>query len=148
MKALLGVLAAPMRLLARIVGAPFRYLRFCSLPGAVAGSLAGLLMAAFELSRPAGALSPQQLVIIALLITIPALLLVLFLFGLLHYGVGQILPAATLNALITTLLVVFLVHWLNMPAAAGILGLLVGVIVGALLCLFCRLGLGGYRAEA
>jgi hypothetical protein len=148
MKTLLGALASPLLLLARIVGAPFRYLPFCSLPGSVAGSLAGLLMSTFELARPSGPLSAQQLVIVALLITIPALLLVLFLFGLLHYRVGQILPAATLNALITTMLVVFLVHWLNMPAVGGILGLVIGVLVGALLCLFCKLGVGGYRGKA
>lgn len=140
MKALFGVLAAPLLALFNALGAPFRHLPFCSLPGAIIGAMTGFLMAMLLLAMPGLALSPQQLVVAGLLFGFVSLLLVLFLFGLLlQYGVAQIFAAALGNALVTAIVVVFVTYWMKMPALGGIVGLLLGVLIGAMLCWICGL---------
>jgi len=149
MKTLLGVLAAPLRTLFALLGAPFKRLPFCSLPGAVVGSFTGFLMAIFELERYGQPLAVQQLVVVGLMLGTGGLLLVLLLFGLiLRYGVGQIFWPAVANALITAILVVLATYWLQMPAIAGFIGLLIGILVGAVLCWLCRIGEGRAHAKA
>lgn len=147
MKALLGVLAGPIWVVGNAVGMPFRRLPFCSLPGAIIGAMTGFLMAVLMLSMPGLTLTPQQLVVAALLFGLVSLLLVLFLFGLLlRYGVAQIFPAALGNTLVTALIVTFVTYWMQMPALGGIVGLLIGVLIGALLCWMC--GLDARRTHA
>jgi ABC-type multidrug transport system permease subunit len=122
-----------------IFAAPFRWLPFCCLPGAMAGSLVGLMFAMLQLEHPALALTPQQLVLIGLLLGATALLFVLFLFGvLLRYGVLRVFWAALLNVLVTAELTVWLDTWLGQPAISALVGLLIGVLVGFILCWFCR----------
>lgn len=140
MKALLGVLAGPLLALFKALGAPFRHLPFCSLPGAVIGAMTGFLMAIFLRAMPGQVLSPQQLVVAALLFGFVSLLLVLFLFGLLlQYGVAQIFPASLGNAALTSIVVVFVTYWMQMPPLGAFVGLLLGVLIGALLCWICGL---------
>jgi len=106
----------------------------------VAGSVTGFLFALLQLEQAGLALTPQQRVLIALLLAVAALLLVLFLFGvLLHYGVLRIFWGALLNTLITALLTVWVDYWLGQPAISAIIGTLIGVLVGFLLCRFCEL---------
>jgi ABC-type multidrug transport system permease subunit len=128
-----------MGVLFAILAAPFRWLPFCSLPGAVAGSLVGFMFAILQLEHPALALTPQQLVLIGLLLGVTALLVVLFLFGvLLHYGVLQIFWAAVLNVLVTAELTVWVDTFLGQSAISALVGLLIGVLVGFILCWLCR----------
>lgn len=128
-----------MRALFAALGAPFARLPFCSLPGAVAGSFAGFIVTLFMLEHPDLVLTPQEQVLLALMIGVTAWLLILLLYGmLLQYGVAAILWPALLNALLSALLTVFVNLWLGRPEVASVLGLLIGVLVGALLCRFCR----------
>jgi len=109
------------------------------LPGALVGSFAGFIMTLFQLENPTMVLSASQLLIIALLIAGTGLLLVLLLYGgLLKYGVAAIFPAAAANAIITSILVVFITWWMQSPTSASVIGLLIGVFVGAILCWLCR----------
>jgi hypothetical protein len=138
MKPLLGIIGGTLKTLFGIVGAPFKKLPFCSLPGAVVGSFAGFVFGLIENEHPGQVFSAQQLVVIAVAIALVGLLLVLLLFGLiLRYGINQIFWPASLNALVTSLAAVFVNWWLKMPAIAGLVGLVVGILVGALLCWFC-----------
>lgn len=128
-----------MRALFAMLGVPFSRLPFCSRTGAIAGSLAGFLMALFLLENPTMMLNLQQLVMIGILLGITGLLWVLLFFGLLlQYGVGQIFWPAFANALAAAILTVLVAYWLEMPAAAGLVGLLIGILVGALLCWLCH----------
>ena len=113
----------------------FGKLPFCSLPGAVAGALVGLACAGYELDNPGLVLVVHQLIVTGLLLGFVGLLLVLFLFGvLLRYGVVRIFWPALVNALLTGVLTVFACHALGIPGAFGWLGLLIGIVVGAVLC--------------
>src|SRR5262249_50092975 len=122
-----------------VIGAIFAPLPFCSLPGAVAGSFAGFLFGIFQLENPGMPLTLRQLIIIGALLGLTGLLLVLFFFGmLLRYDMGQILWPALLNALLTATLAVIVNNWLSISALAGLVGMFVGIVVGALLCRLCR----------
>lgn len=128
-----------MKTLFDLLGAPFARLPFCSLPGAVAGSFAGFIVTLFMLEHPDLTLSPQEQVLLGLMIGITAWLLILLLYGMiLQYGIGAIMWPSLLNALLSALLTVFVNLWLARPPIASVLGLLIGILVGALLCRFCR----------
>lgn len=128
-----------MKTLFDLLGAPFARLPFCSLPGAVGGSFAGFIVTLFMLEHPDLTLSPQEQVLLGLMIGMTGWLLILLLYGMiLQYGVGAILWPSLLNALLSALLTVFVNLWLARPVVASLLGLLIGILVGALLCRFCR----------
>ncbi len=128
-----------MRAFFALLGTPFARLPFCSLPGGLAGSLAGFVVTLFLLEYPDVAPTPQEQVLLGLTIGVAGWLLILLLYGmLLQYGVGAILWPALLNALLTSLLTVFVNLWLAQPLVAGAIGLLIGILVGALLCRLCR----------
>jgi hypothetical protein len=123
-----------------ILAAPFRWLPFCCHPGAVIGSLVGLMFGMVQLEHPALTFTLLQLVLTGLSLGVTALLLALFLFGvLLRYGVLQIFWAALLNALVTAVLTVWVDAWLGQPVISALVGLLIGVLVGFILCWLCRL---------
>ena len=140
MKPLLGVLAAPLRLVFAALGWPFRSLPFCALVGVVVGSFSGFLMSVLLLERPAATYTTQQLIVTGLLFGFTSFLLVLFLFGtLLRYVLHTFFAAALGNALVTTIVVVFVCYWMQMPALSGLMGLLIGVGIGSALCWLCGL---------
>jgi hypothetical protein len=133
----------------RFIGAVFSRLSICSLVGVIAGSFAGFAFAIFEKDHPGLSLSTQQLFAIGLLLGVTGFLLVLYFVGLLlRYGIGPIFWPALVNSLLTALLTVFFAYWLKMPALYAVAGLLIGVVVGALLCRLCRSIDGGRYAKA
>lgn len=129
-----------MKTLFKILGTLFSKLPFCSLVGVIVGSFSGFVMTIFELENPMILLTPQQLVVIGLLLGTTGFLLVLYFVGLLlHYGVSAIFWPALANALVTAIATVFMTHWLMQPAISGLIGLFIGALIGAILCRFCRL---------
>ena len=116
----------------------FGRLPFCSLVGLVIGSIAGSLFGVFQFQSPLLTLTWQQVLVGGMLLGAVGFLYVLLLFGLwLRFGVGQIFLPALANGLITGVLTVAVNNLLHFPRVGAIVGLIIGILVGAALCWFC-----------
>jgi len=114
-------------------------LPFCSLVGALAGIIAGTLLGLSEAALPAGMPAIADLLKMTLVLGLLGWLADILVFGIwLRYGIAQIAPPALPNALLTALLTVWINLLVRMPAIAVPLGFLAGVLVGWVLCRFCR----------
>ena len=116
----------------------FAKLPFCAGPGAVVGALAGFVSALALLGQMLPT-TPQNVVVMGLLCGLLGFVFILVVYGIwLRYGVGVIFWPALLNALTTSILTVGSNNLLKLPAIAGWLGLLIGILVGSILCRWCR----------
>lgn len=117
----------------------FGKLPFCSVAGALVGVIAGTLLGLCEAALPAGMPSLGDVVATALALGLLGWFSIILMFGVwLHYGIAQIAPPALPNALLTALLTVWINFLIRMPAIAVPLGMLAGILVGLMLCRFCR----------
>lgn len=109
----------------------------CAASGAIAGGLVGLLVGLFQL-QPPGVIPSADVVRVALILGIFAWLVVLLIVGLwLHYGVGPIALQSLVTTLLTSLLTVYLANKVHLPPLSVWIGILIGTLVGWLLCRFC-----------
>src|SRR6266571_4026975 len=116
----------------------FGRLPFCSMPGAGVGAFAGVVLGIVMVQEPGLAVTFGQLVVIGAILGVVGFLMVLLLLGVwLHYGVAAIALPAFVNAILTGVLSVLIVHALRVPAIAAFLGAAVGAAIGAVLCGLC-----------
>ncbi len=117
----------------------FGKLPFCSVVGAyigvIAGTIIGLAQPAFLGMTP----SLAALFVNSLPLALAGWVFVLLLFGLwLHYGLGVIALPAAVNAILTAFLTLWLCLLGHLPALDVPIGMVVGILVGWVLCRFCR----------
>jgi len=116
----------------------FGRLSFCALMGALIGALAGFLFSALMEEHPGYVFTTTELLQIALPLVVVCWLVVLLIVGVwLHYGVAAIAWPLLLNAFLTVLLTLWANNLIQMPVLAGLIGLLIGILVGSILCRFC-----------
>ena len=112
---------------------------FCSLAGMLVGSITGTLFGLTLFAHPGASLDLKTLLGIGLLLGLLGFVFVLFFIGvLLRYGIGQIFLPGLVNALITAVITVLVDYVLQVPELAGWVGLLIGLLVGAILCRLCE----------
>jgi hypothetical protein len=128
-----------MKLLVLLGQLLFGKLPFCSVVGGVIGVLVGTFMGLSEAALSPGMPPLASIISNSLLLALLGWIFVVALFGVwLHYGVAQIAPPAAVNAILTSFLTVWLNLMLRMPVLATPVGLLAGILVGLILCRFCR----------
>ena len=127
-----------MAALVKLAGWLFGKLGVCALNGALVGALAGFLYGAVLEEHATHIPTTAELLQMVALLTITCWLVVLLIVGLwLHYGASAIALPLLLNAFVTVLLTVWINNQILIPEIAGLIGLLVGILVGFVLCRFC-----------
>lgn len=118
----------------------FRRFSLCAHVGANIGVFAGFIMAYLQALHPQGLmLTPLQVVGWAVLIAIVGgfFLFVILAFWV-HYDWQTIALPLLVNSLITSLLTVVVTDFLAFPALAMLVGFLLGLLIGTVLCWFCH----------
>jgi len=128
----------------------FAKLPFCSMPGAAVGAFVGFVFGIVMIQDPKLTFTKTQLIVIGAVIGFVGFLCVLVLLGLwLHYGISSIAVPAFINAILTGILTVIADNAIHNPALSSWIGAIIGILVGALLCVSCpwaRWALRGSRA--
>lgn len=135
---LLAALVAPFKWLGHAL---FGKLPFCSLAGALAGMPVGFLFGLylFEIGSAGLPIPYGQLVQGSLLLAFFGwLFALLVLCSWLRYRFASVAWPALLNSVLTSLLTLFWLHALAIPALGTLVGLISGVLVGAIFCWICR----------
>ena len=118
--------------------AMFGKLSLCALVGGLVGAITGFFFSLFQLQNPGLVLTVLQVLAMGIELGLLGWLFVLLVVGVwLHYGAGSIAFQALVNALLTSILVVFFNNLLQLPAVAVPIGMLIGILVGYLLCILC-----------
>lgn len=116
----------------------FRSLSFCALAGAMIGVIVGFLFGLVQTAHPAAIFTPFDLTISSLLLALVGFIVVLVIFGVWQrYGVRAIFLPALINALATAFLTVYVNDALRQSLFAAPVGLLIGILVGSVLCALC-----------
>lgn len=125
--------------LVALARALFGRLGLCAMSGAIVGSQAGYFVGIVLLHLAPTTPTAQQLGVAGLILALMGWLVVLLLIGTwLGYGVRRIALPALLNALLVSFITVLLVNGLGLPGWGMLLGFLVGIVIGSLLCKWCR----------
>jgi hypothetical protein len=130
-----------MKAIFALAKALFGKLSLCSLSGGIAGVIAGFFFSLLlmYLVATATTLPPAVLLRVALILALLGWLTLLLIIGLwLRYGMAAIAGQTLINALITSLLTVYVNNLIRLPALAPLIGLLLGILVGFILCRYCR----------
>jgi hypothetical protein len=110
----------------------------CAWAGAIAGVIAGSQFALVEFAIPHVRFSASDLFRLAVLFGLAAWVVLLVITGLwLRYGVRAVVLQSLVNAILTSIIVVFIDNAVNIPALSGILGFFIGMALGAFLCRYC-----------
>jgi hypothetical protein len=134
----LSVIAVVVRTFIWLGETLFGSLSFCALAGATVGAIAGFFFGLLQSAKPGVTFTASDLALASLLLAATGLLVVLVVFGLWQrYGAGAIFWPALIDALATSFLTVYVNNALKMPLLACPVGLLVGVVVGTVLCALC-----------
>jgi uncharacterized membrane protein len=129
MNALVALISALPRFLAR--------LGVCPVVGGAAGAIAGGLTGLVQVEH-AGDFSTRDILVLGLLAGAFVWLLALLVIGLWHrYGVRAIFLPALVTSLLSALLAVWVNDLVDRPGFAGLIGLVLGLLVGLLLCWLC-----------
>lgn len=128
----------------KIAALMFGRLSLCALSGGLVGVIVGFFIGTYLWLEP-GPLIVPDLVLAAMILGMPAFGFVLALVGLwLRYGVATVFLPLLVNAFFTAWLTVWFNSEIQMPSLGAPAGLIVGVLVGSLLCYLCRrFGWGG-----
>jgi acid phosphatase family membrane protein YuiD len=114
----------------------FGRLSFCALVGGMLGAITGLLFTAIQAP---GLYTNQDLLYISLALAFVSFLLVLLIAGgFCRYGVRSIFLGTLVNSLVTSVLTVFAAERVGFPPVTALLGLVIGILVGSILCRLCR----------
>jgi hypothetical protein len=109
----------------------------CAAAGALVGAVAGLV---FELGRlPLGSLSTSDVVQVGLILGFAGWLAALIVIGLwLHIGIAVMAWRSFFTAIITGVLTILVLNKTPYHILFVWIGILIGTLVGWLLCLLCR----------
>ncbi len=109
----------------------------CAVSGAIAGGLAGTVMGLVQADK-SFTLTAAEAFRVGLLLGAAGWVVLLIVIGLwFHYGLAQVAWPALVNTMITCILTVFVCRALHIPYLDTIIGVLIGTLVGYLLCLLC-----------
>ncbi len=110
----------------------------CAVSGALCGGFAGMVMGFYQSKPGAGTLTPVQALQVGLALGFVGWVMLLVVIGAwLHYGTSAIALPALLNAMLSSILTVFACNALKFPIIDTVLGLVMGTLVGWLLCRLC-----------
>jgi hypothetical protein len=110
----------------------------CAVSGAIAGGLAGTVMGLAQAESPHQNLTVPEAWEIALVLGAAGWLVLLILVGLwFHYGLAKIALPALVNAMLTSIVTVFVCRALHIAYLDTLLGVLIGTLIGYLLCRLC-----------
>jgi hypothetical protein len=110
----------------------------CAASGAICGGLAGMVMGFYQGPPGAVVLTAAQAFQTGLVLGFIGWMVLLLVIGAwLHYTASAIALPALVNALLSSVLTVFICNALNIPIIDVLVGLLIGTLVGWLLCLLC-----------
>jgi len=118
----------------------FGRLNLCALSGALSGAATGFFfgLLQFHLEAEGLPLSGSEIVVVALLLGLLGWVTVLVVVGVwLRYKMQAIALPALINAVLTSVLTVYVSNVIQLPALASLVGLLIGILVGAIFCWLC-----------
>jgi hypothetical protein len=111
----------------------------CAVTGAIAGAIVGLVMGLYLLQQTPPAIPLPGVFAVGAILGIAAWLAVLIIVGLWqHYGIANIALPSLVTSLITAVLTVLVTSRVQVPVLAVWFGIVIGTLVGALLCWLCR----------
>jgi hypothetical protein len=134
--------------LAAAIGRLFEALGICATIGFIAGALAGMALTLFAMDLvPPPVLGTQDVVQAGLVLGMASAgLLVFYLCVLCRYTFISVFVPVVVNCLLTCILTVWLVNVTGLWGFAVFIGMIVGLLVGRLMCIACRFS--AYRADA
>jgi len=120
-------------------------LPICAQAGALMGVIAGFTLALVQLAQDFNP-TTTELTGAALLITAFIWVVALFLVGVvMHFAIRQSALPTLVNALLASFATVAASQGINVPGLITVAGLIIGALVGAILCALCRSFAGGGR---
>lgn len=124
----------------QLIASPlFGRLRFCAKIGGIAGLITGTLFGIILWQNQAVAFAPADTFYIGLMLGFAAWLFILLAVGVwMRYGVSAIAFRSLMNALLTSIITVYLCNAILLPGICFIIGLLVGIIIGTFFCYLCN----------
>jgi len=130
------------------IGKLFELLGICATVGFIAGAMTGILLTLYAMDiSPAPVLTATEIWQVGLLVAaVIAIFLLIYLWVLCRYTFASIFMPVLLNCLLTCLITVWLVNLTGLWGWAFFVGAIVGILVGSLLCLFCRYFAYQFRA--
>lgn len=115
----------------------FGKLSLCALAGGIVGAVAGFLFGLVLPLYPPSTLTLPDVLKAGVVLGLAGWLLVLMVIGVwLRYGMAAIAAPALVNALLTGVLTVAFNDLAQLPAAATLIGIVIGIFVGTVLCRF------------
>jgi hypothetical protein len=128
-----------MHLVSTLVAPLHTKLTFCGHVGAIVGALVGLFFGLAQAEQDGSDLSFGQLLAIGGITGGISWAIILLVVGIwLRYGARAIALPSLVTSLVTSFLTVLFNDLVDEPSVASLIGLAVGVVVGALLCFICR----------
>ena len=130
------------------IGKIFDALGVCATIGFITGGLSGLVLTIYSMDlTPAPVLTVKEILQVGLLLAAAtAGLLLFYLYVLCRYTFISVFMPVVLNCLLTCLITVWLVDVTRLWGWAFFVGVVVGLLVGRLLCIICRFA--AYRTDA
>lgn len=110
-------------------------LQLCGMTGFLAGLIAGFIIMFIFLIVPGMVLSVKKAVFLSLILAAFDIIVLLFTeYIILRYTVKSIFWGVFFNSILTCFFTVFACKLLNLYYLAGIIGMVIGAIIGILLC--------------
>ncbi len=117
--------------------------KLCSSSGQIEGAIAGLIFGLLQVQHPGTVLELLDVIKVGLLLALLGWAAVLLIIGVwLRFSVPAIAVPALIAATLIAPLVVYVNNILQLPILATLVGLLIGGVLGAILCWLCRYALG------
>lgn len=127
-----------MKAFVSIANAIFGRMPFCSVAGAFIGATTGFVLSMFQTAEPVVRLTLPQVVQFGLILALASFLFLLLVFGLLlRYRISAIFWPGLVNAVLTSLLTVAIANAVHRSFLTCWIGIIVGIIVGWILCRLC-----------
>lgn len=124
----------------------FRRISFCAKVGALAGSFSAGLFTAIQFASTG--FTFQEALITGAILALGAWLFVLLIVGvLLRYGITQIALITLIICLLTSVGIAILLHSYPLPRQSLVVGFVLGLIIGEIICRICTLLTRGIRKE-
>ena len=110
----------------------------CAAAGAMVGGFSGAVMGLFLSAPNPLTLTAAETWKVGLILGLVGWVILLIVLGLwLHYGISQIAWPSLFNALLSAVLTVWVCRAVHFPVLDTLIGLLVGTLVGWVLCQLC-----------
>jgi hypothetical protein len=119
-------------------GLPIWTRSLCAASGALAGGFTGSVLGLLLSPPNAITLTASEALRAGVILGLVGWVIILLVVGAwLHYGISQIAAPSLVNAMLSAILTVFVCRAVHFPIADTVLGLMVGTLVGWILCQLC-----------